>query len=78
MTHHTKLEDKLKGTDNFRAWKYRISLVLEENDLDKYINEEVPAPKGDKAKAIHKKNLVKAKRNIVDPLRIISSLTCHP
>ena len=65
MTHNTKLE----GVDNFRAWKYRISLVLEENDLDKYISEEVPAPKGDEAKAIHKKNLVKAKRIIADSIK---------
>ena len=40
MTHHTHLEDKLGGVDNFRAWKYIISLILEENDLDQYINGE--------------------------------------
>ena len=60
MSHHTKLEDKLEGADNFRARKYRISLVLEENELDTYINEEVPVPEGDEAKALHKKNLFKA------------------
>ena len=69
MTHHTKLEDKLEGVDNFQAWKYKISLVFEENDLDKYISEEVPAPEGDEAKAIHKKNLVKAKRIIADSIK---------
>ena len=69
MTHHTKLDDKLEGADNFRAWKYRISLVLEENDLDKYINEEVTTPEGDEAKAIHKKNLVKDKRIIADSIK---------
>ena len=41
MSPHTKLDEKLKGADNFRAWKYRISLVLEENELESYINEEV-------------------------------------
>ena len=64
MTHHTQLEDKLGGADNFRAWKYIISLILEENDLDQYINAEVPEPEGDEAKTIHKKNLVKSKRII--------------
>ena len=59
MSHHTKLEDKLEGFDNFRAWKYRISLVLEENELDTYINEEVPVPEGNEAKTLHKKNLIK-------------------
>ena len=69
MSHHTKLEDKLEGDDNFRARKYRISLVLEENELDIYINEEVPVPEGDEAKDLHKKNLVKAKRIIVDSIK---------
>ena len=46
MMNHTKVEDKLEGADNFRAWKYRISLILKENDLDKYVNEVVPEPKG--------------------------------
>ena len=55
MSHHTKLDEKLEGADNFRAWKYRISLVLEENELDSYISEEVPVPEGDEAKALHKK-----------------------
>ena len=64
MSHHTKLDEKLEGADNFRAWKYRISLVLEENELDSYINEEIPVPEGDEAKALHKKKLVMAKRNI--------------
>ena len=61
MTHHTQLEDNLGGVDNLWAWKYKISSILEENDLDQYINKEVLEPKGDEAKAIHKKNLVKAK-----------------
>ena len=61
MSHHTKLDEKLKGADNFRSWKYRISLVLEENELDSYINEEVPVPEEDEAKALHKNNLVMAK-----------------
>ena len=44
MMNHAKVEDKLEGVDHFQAWKYRISLILEENDLDKYVNEEVPEP----------------------------------
>ena len=68
MSHHTKLDEKIKGVDNFRAWKYRISLVLEENELDSYINEEVPTLEGDEDKALHKKKLVMAKRIISDHL----------
>ena len=69
MSHHTKLEDKLDGADNFQACKYRISLVLEENELDTYINEEVPVPEGDEGKSLQKNNLVKAKRIITDSIK---------
>ena len=69
MYHHTKLDEKLEGPGNFRAQKYRISLVLEENELDSYINEEVLVPKGDEAKALHKKKLVMAKRIIDDSIK---------
>ena len=64
MSHHTKLDEKLEGADNIRAWKYRISLVLEENELDSYIHEEIPVLEGDEAKALHKKKLVMTKRII--------------
>ena len=52
MSYHTKLDEKLEGDDKFWAWKYRIYLVLEENELDSYIHEEIPVPKGDEAKGI--------------------------
>ena len=69
MSHHTKLDEKLEGVDNFRAWKYKISLVLEENELDSYIMKEVPVPEGDEAKSLHKKKLVMAKRIISDSIK---------
>ena len=37
--------------------------------MDTYISGEVPVPEGDEAKALHKKNLVKAKRSIVDSIK---------
>ena len=69
MSHHTKLDEKLEGDDNFRSWKYRISMVLEENELDSYINEEVPVPERDEAKALHKNKLVMAKMIIFDYIK---------
>ena len=69
MSHHTKLDEKLEGADNFRAWKYRISLVLEENELDSQIHEEDPVLEGDKEKALHKKKMVMEKRIIVDSIK---------
>ena len=65
MSHHTKIDENLEGADNFRAWKYRISLVLEENELDSYIQEEIPVLEGDEAKALHKKKLVMEKKRII-------------
>ena len=69
MYHHTKLDEKLQGAHNFRACKYSISPVLEENELDSYISEEVPVLEGDGAKALQKKNLIKAKRIIGDSIK---------
>ena len=37
--------------------------------MDTYISGEVPVPEGDEAKALHKKNLVKAKRISVDSIK---------
>ena len=57
MSDHTKIDENIEGDDNFWAWKYRISLVLEENELESYISEEVPILEGDEAKALHKKEI---------------------
>ena len=78
MSHHTELDEKLEGADNFQSWKYTISLVLEENELDSYINAEVLVPEGDEAKALHKNKLVMARRIISDLSRIISFHKCPP
>ena len=69
MPHHRNIDEKLEGANKFRAWKYRISLFLEENELDSYIHEEVPVPEGDEAKALHKKKLVMEKRIIADSIK---------
>jgi hypothetical protein len=69
MSASTKLIDKLKGVDNFRAWKYRIALILKENDLAKFIKENVPEPAEDAAKAKNKKDMVRAKRIIADSIK---------
>ena len=45
MAPSTKLKDKLEGLEKFLAWKYRISLILKENGLEKYIKNEVAEPK---------------------------------
>ena len=69
MSASTKLVDKLEGVENFRAWKYRIALILEENDLAKFIKENVLEPEEDAAKAKYKKDMVRAKRIIADSIK---------
>ena len=66
MTKNTKLDEKLEGVNNFKAWKYQIMLILKENDLEGFIKEEVAEPKEDEAKAKYKKDMIKAKRIIDD------------
>ena len=44
-------------------------LILEENDLEGFIEKEVEELEGDEAKEKNKKNLVKAKRIIVDSIK---------
>ena len=41
----TKLEYKLERIENFLIWKYRISLIIKENGLEKYIKNEVAEPR---------------------------------
>jgi hypothetical protein len=69
MSASTKLVDKLEGEENFCAWKYKIALILEENDLAKFIKENVLEPEEDAAKAKYKKDMVRAKRIIADSIK---------
>jgi hypothetical protein len=69
MSASTKLVDKLEGVENFHAWKYRIGLILEENDLARFIQEDVPKPANAAAKAKHQKDTVRAKRIIANSIK---------
>ena len=44
---NTKLDVNLEGDGNLWAWKYRVFLIVEENDLEKYVEEEVDETMGD-------------------------------
>jgi hypothetical protein len=33
MTTRTMVDEKMEGAGNLRAWRYRVSLLLEEHDL---------------------------------------------
>ena len=51
------MDDKLGEANNFQDWKYRMSLVLEGNELDTYMSREVPVPEGDEAKILTQEEL---------------------
>jgi hypothetical protein len=69
MSASTKLVDKLEGVENLCAWKYRIALILEENDLARFIKEDVPEPTDVAVKEKHQKDIVRAKRIIANSIK---------
>ena len=69
MTKSTNLDEKLDGAENFRAWKYHIMLILEENDIEGFIKEEVVEPEEAEAKSKYKKYMIKAKRIIAESIK---------
>ena len=66
MAQRTKLEEKLEGLKKFLAWKYGIGLILRENGLQKYINNQIIEAE---AKEKHEQDLIKAMRIIVDSIK---------
>ena len=69
MPLNAKLDDKLEGVSNFEAWKYRVSLILKENDLLNFIKNEVSEPQEAEAKEKYKKEVIRAKRIIADSIK---------
>jgi hypothetical protein len=63
MVNTLKLDDRLEGATDFRAWKARVVLLLEENDLKDYVESVVVALTNHQELATHKKKEVKAKRD---------------
>ena len=60
MAPSTKLEDKIEGIENYQAWKYIIGVILRENDIEKYIEEEIAKTDEVEAKEKHKRDLIMA------------------
>jgi hypothetical protein len=69
MSASVKLVDKLEGVENFRACKYRIDLILEENDLARFVKEEVPERANAAEKERHQNDTIRAKRIIADSIK---------
>jgi hypothetical protein len=44
MVSTLQIENRLEGATNFWAWKAKILLLLEENDLKEHVESMVPSP----------------------------------
>jgi hypothetical protein len=69
MSASTNIFEKLEGIDNFHAWNYRIGLIFAENDLAKFIKEEVEEPEDAIEKVKDQKDSIWAQRIIVDSIK---------
>ena len=69
MVNTLKLEDRLKGETNLWAWKEMVLLLLEENDLNEYVEDVVVTPTKPHELKTHKKKEVKAKRLFVESVK---------
>jgi hypothetical protein len=69
MVNTLNIEDMLEGETIFWAWKDRILLLLEENDLKEYVEGVVPSPTNPHELLAHVKKVVKAKRVLLDSVK---------
>jgi hypothetical protein len=69
MSTSTKLVDKLEGVENFHAGQYMIGIIIEENDLAKFIKQNVPELEEETTKDKCKKDMVRDKRIIAESIK---------
>jgi hypothetical protein len=69
MVNKLKIEDRLEGATNFHAWKARVLLLLEDNDLKEYVEGMVASPIDLQELTSHKKKEVKAKRVLLESIK---------
>jgi hypothetical protein len=69
MATSMRVEDRLEGSRNFRSWKHRLQMILDENDLLEHVTVGVLEPEEEDQKTKHKKNEKKAKRIVSDSLK---------
>jgi hypothetical protein len=69
MVNTLNIEDRLEGETNFQAWKERVLLLLEENDLKEYVEVVVASPTDPQELEAHKKKEVKAKQVLLESIK---------
>jgi hypothetical protein len=69
MATSMRVEDRLEGSRNFRSWKHRLQMILDENDVLEHVTVGVPEPDEEEQKTKHKKNEKKEKRIVSDSVK---------
>ena len=77
MANNVRVEDRLEGVSNFFSWKTCIITILEELELEEYIEKEIPIPQDETKKLTRKRCNSKEKKIIVDLVKdhILSSIS---
>jgi hypothetical protein len=68
MSTSTELVDKMEGVENLCSWNYRSGLILEENDMEKFIKVEISEPDDAAENSKHQKDTIMAKRTIANSI----------
>lgn len=79
MAASMKVEDRLDGANNFRAWKHIITMILEEHDLIDYVEKDFLEPEGDEQKTKFIKERAKVRRILTESIKdnLIPYITEH-
>jgi hypothetical protein len=72
-----KAEDRFERATNFNVWKFQITNMLQEHDLEQYVTTEVEEPTNNVGITTFRKSQSKAKRIIFDSVKdnIIPAMT---
>jgi hypothetical protein len=75
-------EDRLEGASNFNVWKLRIMNILQELELEHFVNTVVEEPTTNVGRDAFRRNQDKAKRVIFDSVKnsimhVLTSLMSH-
>lgn len=69
-----RVEGRLDGSLNFRSQKTRVPNILEESEVDDYVNRVIPKPTDDEGKSNHKKNEAKEERILINLVKYHQTL----
>jgi hypothetical protein len=69
MATSMRVEDRLEGSINFKSWKHRLQMILDENDLLEHVTMGVLEPEEEDQKTKHKKNEKKEKKIVSDSVK---------